>query len=315
MFQSAVGPEALAARTARAVAAAVTAGRALGVAVSEAKVVHDVFSVVVHLQPSPVVVRAPAVLPRGLAPSAQRARQQRELDAVSWLAERSFPVVRPSPLVPRAPVERDGFSLTFWEYVTVVEQTEADWLANIARVPALHAELRDYPGELPFLSPIALTVPTCLAYLAEHRELVAPEDLDRAQREWRALEPLLTSRREFEAAFPRVHLQAVHGDAPFYNMIKTPSGLLHADFEDVTLGPPELDLALLTPEYVAAYDAAAAQLGARPLDPDVLRLMGAARNLQLVACLALVPELPVLASGLAASLEGWRQQPFAAGFG
>ena len=51
------------ARTARAVGAAAAAGRQLGLEVREPRVLYDVFSVVVHLAPSPVVVRVPTVLP------------------------------------------------------------------------------------------------------------------------------------------------------------------------------------------------------------------------------------------------------------
>lgn len=72
-----------------------------------------------------------------------RARQERELAAVAWLAERGLPVVAPSPLVPRAPVEGDGFSMTLWEYVDVETEGEPDYLAQAARVPRLHAVLRD----------------------------------------------------------------------------------------------------------------------------------------------------------------------------
>ncbi|MEU4345573.1 hypothetical protein AB0H00_30705 [Nocardia sp. NPDC023852] len=55
-------PGELAARTSRALDAAVDAGRGLGLTVTNATVLHDVFSVVVHLAPSPVVVRVPTVV-------------------------------------------------------------------------------------------------------------------------------------------------------------------------------------------------------------------------------------------------------------
>jgi len=306
--------EDIAARTARAVAAASDAGRALGLTVSAPKVLHDVFSVVVHLAPSPVVARVPAVLPRELSLSAQQQRQARELAAVSWLAEQGVPVVRPSPLVPAKPVQRDGFSITLWELVDVQAQTEADMLPNTKLVPELHAALRAYPGELPFLLPVAITVPACLRYIAEHPELLAAEDLQRAQREWQTLAPILTSRGAFEAAFPHAVVQPIHGDAPFYNVIHTSTGVRYADFEDVTLGPPEFDIAGAGPEYTAAYAEAASAAGVQPLQEDVLQVMAAARNLQLVACMALVPELPLLGSGLTPLLDAWRNSPFAGGF-
>ena len=100
----------LAARTDRAVAAAVAAGRDLGLAVTDPRVLYDVFSVIVHLSPAPAVVRAPTVLPRTVAadPDAQAAQQRAELAVAGWLADRGHPVVAPSPLVPREPVRRDG---------------------------------------------------------------------------------------------------------------------------------------------------------------------------------------------------------------
>ncbi|QRO02029.1 phosphotransferase [Archangium violaceum] len=307
-------PVELAARTARAVDAAVSAGRALGLAVTDPKVLHDVFSVVVHLAPSPVVVRVPLVLPPGFARAAQEARQVRELAAVAWLAERGLPVVRPSPLVPREPVRRDGFSMTFWERVEVDASREPDYLGEAALAADLHAALRDYPGELPFLSPLE-TVPLFLGYLEEHPGLLAPADLERARGEWAVLAPLLSSREAFARAFPGVGVQPIHGDAPSYNVLRTTSGVRYADFEDVTLGPVEWDLAFLGPEGAAIYDAAAARAGVRPLDPAVLRVMDAAGMLRNAVCYALVPQLPMLAEALAPMLQRWRTMPFAGGRG
>ncbi|MFY0522239.1 phosphotransferase [Archangium gephyra] len=308
-------PGDLKARTARAVAAATSAGRALGLGAADPKVLHDMFSVVVHLAPSPVVVRVPAVLPPGLDGATLAARQARELAAVAWLADRGLPVVRPSPLVPREPVQRDGFSMTFWELVDVDASCQPDYVAEAALAAGLHAALRDYPGELPFLSPIAMNVPTCLAILEENPGLLAPADLERARGEWAVLDPVLSSREGFAKAFPRASVQPIHGDAPSYNIIRTTSGVRFADFEDVTLGPVEWDLAFLGPEGAAVYDAAAARAGVRPLDPAVLSVMAAAGMLQAVACHALVPRLPMLAEGLAPSLQRWRTMPFAGGLG
>jgi hypothetical protein len=303
----------LAARTQRAVDAATAAGRELGLEVTDAAVLHDAFSVVVHLAPAAVVVRVPVVLPHGFDGTAQRARQVRELALVAWLADTGQPVVRPSPLVPREPVQRSGFSMTFWEKVELDAGAAPDYVADARLVPALHAALRDYRGELPLLAPLAATIPNCLAFLDQRDDLMARSDLQRAQREWAVLAPLLASREGFSAAFPGVTLQALHGDAPAYNMMRTTAGLRHADFEDVCLGPPEWDLAGFGPDAAAAYDAAAASAGVRALDREALRVMDCARMLQSIACFALVPQLPPLAGWLAPSLEQWRAMPFAGG--
>ena len=122
-----------------------------------------------------------------------------------------------------------------------------------------------------------------------------------------------TDRAAFDAAVPGADIQPVHGDAPYYNIIVTPAGELCSDFEHVTLGPVERDLAGAGPLGQAAYDAAAARLGLRPLDERLLRVMESAGMLQVVACLALVPQLPMLAEGLRPSLEHWRATPLAGG--
>lgn len=305
-------PEELAARTARAVNAAVGAGRALGLTVTAPKVLHDVFSVVVHLAPAPVVARVPLVLPPGFDEAALRARQSRELAVVTWLAGRGLPVVRPSPLVLQEPVLWEGLSMTFWEFVEVDASREPDYIGEAALSAALHAALRDYPGELPFLSPLS-RVSACLAHLETNPGLLTPEDLARAKGEWAVLGPLLSSREAFTRAFPQADVQPIHGDAPSYNILRTTSEVLYADFEEVTLGPVEWDLAFLGPDGAAVYDAAAAKAGVRTLDPAAMRLMDIAGLLNNAACHALVPQLPMLAEALAPLLQRWRTAPFAGG--
>ncbi|MER5968129.1 aminoglycoside phosphotransferase family protein [Streptomyces sp. NPDC002055] len=306
-------PDQLAARTSRALAAAIAAGRDLGLTVTDARVLHDVFSVVVHLAPSPVVVRVPTVLPPHIDLDTQAARQRVELDVVSWLAERGTPVIPPSPLVPREPVRRDGFSMTFWQFVEH-RSVEPDYVRNSGLVAGLHAALRDYPGELPFLATAEPEFTTGgFAALESRPDLLDPADLDRARREWEVLEPMVASRAGFEAAFPGADLQPIHGDAPAVNIVATTGGELYADFELVTLGPVEWDLAALGPDCEAAYNAAARRSGLRELDERVLRLVNAVGMSRAVACLALAPQLPLLVEALKPSVEHWRTLPFAGG--
>lgn len=58
---------------------------------ADAKVLHDVFSVVVHLAPSPVVVRIPTVLPPSEDLDSLARRQRAELDVARWLADQGTP--------------------------------------------------------------------------------------------------------------------------------------------------------------------------------------------------------------------------------
>ena len=305
-------PDEIAARTSRAVAAATAAGRDLGLAVEEPRVLYDVFSVVVHLAPEPVVVRVPTVLPPSYsrAPETQTSQQRSELAVAGWLADRGHPVVPPSPLVPREPVRRDGFSMTFWQFVEQLPDAEPDMTRRIRQTARLHAALRDYDpqgGErLGFWAPFGSYVPEGLSALARLPQLIDAVDLRRAQREWDAIGPVLTSRVAFAEAFPGVALQTIHGDAPYHNMISTPAGDLWSDFELVTVGAVESDLAMVGPEALAVYDEEAVALGLRAVDERVLRLTEAAGRLGMIAALAMAPELPMLVDAIAPMVDQWR---------
>jgi hypothetical protein len=305
-------PDDIAARTARAVAAATAAGTELGLRVDEPRVLYDVFSVIVHLAPTPVVVRVPTVLPPSYLkdPDAQTAQQRSELAVAGWLADRGHPVVPPSPLVPRAPFRKDGFSMTFWQFVDQVPDAEPDMRRRVEQTARLHTALRDYDaGELGFWAPFGTYIPEGLAELKRMPDLLAAADLERAQREWAVLGPVLTSRVAFESAFPGVDVQPIHGDAPYHNMIATPDGELWSDFELVTLGAVESDLAMVGPEGKAAYDAAAVALGLRPLDERVLRVTEAAGRLATIAALAMAPALPMLVEAVKPVIDLWRDTP------
>ena len=302
----------IAGRTARAVSAATAAGTELGLRVDEPRVLYDVFSVVVHLAPAPVVVRVPTVVPPSYstAPDAQTAQQRAELAVTGWLADRGYPVVPPSPLVPREPVRRDGFSMTFWQFVEQIPDAEPDMRNRIEQTARLHAALRHYDaGDLGFWAPFGTYIPEGLAELKRLPDLIGEADLERAQREWAVIAPILTSRKAFEAAFPGVELQPIHGDAPYHNMISTPEGELWSDFELITVGAVESDLAFVGPEDLATYDAAAARLGLRPLDAGVLRVTEAAGQLAMIAALAMAPQLPMLVEGIAPMIDLWRSTP------
>ena len=299
--------EELADRTQRAVQAALDEARHLGLGAETGRVLHDVFSVVVHLEPEPVVARVPVVLPPGLPAHVQAARQQREIDVVAWLADQDVPVVAPSPKVPHTPARRDGFSMTFWELADVAADHTPYGAVEVAYSARLHAALAGYPAELPFLGPFNIGLAEMLAQL-DGSELLTAADVERARAEYDALRRVLSDRDAFERAFPGVGMQAIQGDGPSHNVIRTTTGIRFADFEDVTCGPVEWDLAMMGPEATADYDAAARELGRRATDPDVQKVMDAARTLQMIGCVALIPELPVLADGLAGLIDSWRAE-------
>lgn len=307
-------PQQLAGRTSAAVEAAVAAGRGLGLTVNDPTLLHDVFSVVVHLAPSPVVARIPTVLPRPDDLAALARRQQDELDVTSWLDGQGIPVIAPSPLLPQEPVQCDGFSMTFWPFVEEDRDKEPDYVANAESVADLHAALRAYPGRLEFLSAAdPRFIAESLARLDQHPSLIGAAELDRARREWQILEPLVRSRRAFEARFPGVDLQPIHGDSPPANIFSGVDGDLYADFELVTLGPVEWDLATLGPKHEAAYNRGARCNGTRPLNEEVLGFVNALGMLRVIATLTLVPQLPELMEYLKPAVDQWQTTPFAGG--
>jgi len=302
----------ISARTARAVAAATAAGQAMGLRVGEPRVLYDVFSVIVHLAPAPVVVRVPTVLPRSYsaAPQLQTAQQQAELDVTGWLADHRLPVVAPSPLVPRKPVRNQGFSMTFWEFVEEAPDAEPDVAARFEMTARLHAALRDCPAAgLGFWAPFNTYIPDGLAELAGQTDLLSAADLARAHDDWNSVGPVLASRTALESAFPGVRVQTIHGDAPFHNLIATVDGVMWSDFELVTTGCVESDLAMAGPDGVAAYREAAARLGLRALDERLLRVTESAGLLAAVACLAMAPQLPMLVDAVKPVVDLWRAAP------
>ena len=304
----ALTPEELTARTTVATEAAFNAATDLGLLVEETRVLHDAFSLVLHLHPSPVVVRIPLVLAPGTTPEQLRLKQQRELDVADWLCREGVPAVRPSPLVPLEPVREEDFSMTFWELVDVAEDHEPYASADPAVSAALHAALAAYPGALPFLSPFNDGLPAMVEALEGCAQL-SDEDLDRVHAQWQALHSVLSSELAFRERFPEADVQPIQGDTPSQNVIRSRTGLVFGDFEDICRGPVEWDLAGHGAAAVAAYDAAAGPLGRRTTDPDVQRVMDAARNLQALACFALVPQLPLLEQGLQPVLREWREAP------
>jgi hypothetical protein len=298
-------------RTVAAVEAAAGAARDLGLTVTDAKVLHDIFSVVVHLAPAPVVARVPTVLPPSEDLNSLARRQRSELDVARWLADQGTAVIPPYQL---EPVQRDGFSITFWQHVEEDKGKEPDYVANSESVADLHAALRGYPGELSFLSAAdPAFVDEGLAQLDGQSGLISADDLDRARREWQILAPFVRSQAAFEARFPGIELQPIHGDSPPANIFNGVAGDLYSDFELVTLGPVEWDLAALGPEHVAAYNRGAVRNGSRPLDEEVLRFVNAVGMLRVVATLTLTPQLPELADYLKPAVAHWQTLPFADG--
>jgi hypothetical protein len=305
-------PEDIAKRTNAAKEAAVAAGRELGLEIAEGRVLYELFSVVVHLAPSPVVARIPTVLPHTATLEDLAERQQRELDVARWLHDQGTPVIPPSDLIDK-PVRKNGFSITFWPFTDEDKSQEPDYVRNSELTADLHKALRDYPGDLGFLSSAEPGFVTEALDRLEHQpDIVDPADLARAKREWQVLEPLVSDEEAFRGEFPGIDLQPIHGDAPPANIFASTSGPLFSDFELVTRGPAEWDLAALGPELEAAYNRGATRNGLRTLDPAVLRFVNAVGAIRVIAYLSCADQLPAMVEFMKPFIDQWRDnKPYA----
>lgn len=265
-------PAIIVAKEERAVAAALAVGKRLGLKVEEPKVLASFYSVRVELKPSPVVARVPtwtAALRDPVAPWLAR-----EIAVTRFLAEQGVPVVAPTTEVNPGPHEEDGLSVTLFQKVDVEPGDPAPPAVFGKMLGELHAALRRYRGDLPLMAPPANDIPVAIRLLADEGKVTAG-DLSAMELEYERLRPALEA--------PSGALQPLHGDAHPGNLIRTPSGWVWNDFEDVCRGPIAWDLAslLLSDEAVAAYPA--------PPSPEERATYQDVRRLHVVTWLLALP--------------------------
>ncbi|MEJ2885149.1 phosphotransferase family protein [Actinomycetospora aeridis] len=282
--------------TARAVAAATAVAGEHGVRCDDPVVLADGYSTVVHLRPSPVVARVPtlyAVLRPG---TAWRAR---EVEVVRHLQSVGAAVVPLSGELPPGPHVQDGLTVTFWAYVPPqpdVTVTERDLAPALVE---LHAALATFPGELPVLAGPAHDIPLCLDVLARDPGPLAAAQVWALHDVHERLRPLI--------ADPPRPWQPLHGDVFPGNVIPTGDGLLWADLEDTTLGPPAWDVANLRPDPA---DRRAVDLYPDAPADEEIDAMAELRTLQVATWVAAAPRPPDItptdqASFLAMLLARW----------
>jgi hypothetical protein len=254
-------------RSRRAAAAALDLAREHGLEVGEPAVLNDLFSLMVHLKPAPVVARVATGMPKlrtSISPWLER-----EISVTTFLSEHGSPVVAPSRELPPGPHERDGFWISFWTYVEPDPERRPTAADCASMLPDLHDALRSYPGELPTLC--ADDIPRGLGLLDGAGGDVldsANAALLRASAE--RLRPLWET--------PGGEGRPLHGDVHPGNLIAARGGgLVWIDFEDVCLGPPEWDLATIMDEAaVAKY---------HDPDPGMLARCAELRTLQVALAL------------------------------
>ena len=180
--------------TATLAAAAVKVAASLGVSGTDPVILADGANVIVHLTPAPVVAKV-AASTTAVRPD-PAAWLQRELDVAGFLAGRGIPVMTPSPEVPPVVHHGDGQVMSFWRYLSPCRELAGEAVIG-SMLRDLHAELRDYPGQLPVLAPLG-DIP---AFLARAR-LAA----DQAA-------ALATAYARLTAQLDHDHDRPLHGDA------------------------------------------------------------------------------------------------------
>ncbi len=239
-----------------ALAAAQAVAREHGVACHEAVLIAAGSNVLVHLKPAPVVARVMT----GTAVLHDDPGQwlAREVAVAAFLAERTDLAVAPSDILPPGPHKRDGLWMTLWKFVAHDAQAPPPQPRELGRsLRELHAALADFPGDLAPLSGVGDWLGRLLAELRPSPSLTVT-DIDWLRRKLDALTPAV-----FERSLPT---QALHGDASVGNLLRTESGLVWNDFEDVCAGPVAWDVcglvtsarargqsATLMEELLAAY--------------------------------------------------------------
>lgn len=186
----------------------------------------------VHLRPSPVVAR---VMTGTVALHDEPERWLGHEVAVQIFLASAGMAVAPSPSIDPGPYERDGLWMTFWALLdrprSADMQEGSELLGETLR--ALHDELRRFSGELPGLPDLRDDIERLRGQLRVESG-VDRERIDALGARLHAL-----SDSVFEAEWP---VQALHGDATVYNLLRTPEGLVWNDFEDVFRGPVHWDV-------------------------------------------------------------------------
>jgi hypothetical protein len=213
-------------------AAAQAVAREHGVACDEAVRIGAGSNVLVHLKPAPVVARVMT----GTAVLHDDAEQwlAREVAVAAFVAERTDLVVPPSDILPPGPHVQDGLWMTLWKFVPHDAQAPPPEPRELGRsLRGLHAALADFPGDLAPLSEVRDWLERLLVELRPSPPLTQ-RDIDWLRFELDALTPAV-----FESSRSA---QALHGDASMSNLLRTDSGLVWNDLEDVCAGPVAWDI-------------------------------------------------------------------------
>jgi hypothetical protein len=217
----------------RAVEAARSTARELGLHVDDAVVVHNSDRIAVRLIPCDVLAR--------IAPQAWEDGLQFEAEVARRLAETGSPVGALEPRAEPRVYLRDAFALTLWAfYEQVGDIVPADYANALLR---LHAGLRQIDLAAPHI-----TVRVA-AWVAEVNDPQQTPELSGPDREL-----LSNTFDRVRSAMSRWDTgeQLLHGEPHGGNLLSTSSGPLFIDLHTCQRGPIEYDIAY-TPAGVAAH--------------------------------------------------------------
>ena len=206
--------------------AAVAVARRVGLEVREPRLLRDLTNVLVHLAPSPVVARVPMTFTRA------RGRDwiERELELTGFLACAGAKVAGPARTVDPGPYQQDGYHVTLWDYVDHDPERPLDGRSAGVALREVHELLTGHDGR-------------GLDHFARLEEIEALVTvLELTSDEARLFEQGLEATRHRVDGL-ELTLQPVHGDAHRGNVLRTPAGPVWSDFENLCLGPRELDIA------------------------------------------------------------------------
>jgi hypothetical protein len=186
-------------------------------------------NVLVHLRPTPVVARV--MTTTAVLHDDVESWLAREVAVGAFLGERGV-AVAPTGLLPPGPHQHDGLWMTFWDYVPHDSRGNLPSASELGHsLRRLHAALAEFTGELEPL----LGIREWLGRLLDELEPSPWLDIESLRGGLHELTP-----RVFDPPQPA---QALHGDTGLTNVLRTDSGLLWNDLEDVCSGPVEWDVA------------------------------------------------------------------------
>lgn len=277
----------------------------LGLGATQPQVIGRHSNLVVHLAPGPWVLR---VATGTAVPRAQGSHAERELHLLRHLASHGAPALPPAPPALAGPHRMDGWRMTLWPRLDLLDDTPEPLAAGRA-LARCHAALRGLPhrghDDEAAWAPLTEALRLLDQPLVRQRAAKADHALVR-----QGLLSLSAALRAHPAP-----LQWLHGDAHLNNVRSTADGPLWLDWEDACLGPLEWDLAcLVAASRVLGSDGdwpEAALLGWRaegpPIDEALLALCIEARTLFVCAWTWwLGPADPARAPRLAGRLQWLR---------